>query len=135
MALETLKGIKEINGEKVIVMDDLREQHPEMFNEAGAMDYARFEKEIRPNYPIQIRHDKNSISFTIQNGPIKEVGKNGCQVTALIDAACSIIRRLNSQFPCEENDKTVGCLVEALMWQKKRTEDREARGVEGTSNA
>ena len=63
MALETLKGIRIIQGEPVIHMDDLRKKHPEMFNESGQMDYARFEKEIRPQYPIQIRHDKNLISF------------------------------------------------------------------------
>lgn len=38
MALETLKGTKEIGGFKVIVMDELRKQYPEKFNESGAMD-------------------------------------------------------------------------------------------------
>ena len=38
MALETLKGIAEINGEKIVVMDELREQFPERFTETGAMD-------------------------------------------------------------------------------------------------
>lgn len=87
MALETLKGVEKIDDENLIVMDKLREQYPEKFNESGSMDYKWFEEEIRPTNFIYLREDKNSLSFTIQNGPVKENGKNGCQVSALIDAA------------------------------------------------
>lgn len=133
MALETLKGIKEINGEKVIVMDELREQFPERFTETGAMDHKWFEETIRPNAFIYVRNDKNSLSFTIQNGPIKEVGKNGCQVVDIIAVAKTIIEKLNQKFPCRENSVTLTKLDEALMWQEKRTKDRLSREVEGTS--
>lgn len=133
MALETLKEIKEIGGFKVVVMDQLKEEFPEMFNEAGAMDYARFEKEIRPNFPIQIRHDKNSISFTIQNGPIKENGINGCQVDTLMEAAHLIITKLNEKFPSEYNSRALVSLHEALHHLAARKIDRERRNVEGKS--
>lgn len=133
MALETLKGLKQIGTEKIIVMDELREQFPDKFNESGAMDYAWFEKDIRPNAFIYVRNDKNSLSFTIQNGPIGEVGKNGCQVTDVIAVAKHIIEQLNAKFPCRENAMTVTKLDEALMWQQKRTQDRINRNVEGTS--
>ena len=133
MALETLKGINEINGEKIIVMDDLREKYPEKFNESGSMDYQWFEENIRPNNFIYVRNDKNSLSFTIQNGPIKEVGKNGCQVEDIIAAAKTIIEGLNKKFPCRENAMVITKLDEAILWSKKRTMDREARGVEGKS--
>jgi len=73
MALETLKGIKEIGGYPVIVMDELREKYPYKFNESGSMDYKWFEAEIRPTNFIYVRHDVNSISFTIQSCPIKDV--------------------------------------------------------------
>ena len=76
MALETLLNVEEIGGFKVISMEELREKYPEKFNESGAMDWEWFEKEIRPNYFIYIRHDKNSISFTLQNGPIEVVKKH-----------------------------------------------------------
>jgi len=122
MALETLEGIKEINGFKVIVMDH-----------GNCFDSKTFEEEIRPNYPIQIRHDKNSISFTIQNGPVKEFGVNGCQVDSLIEAAKLIIEGLNKMFPCRENAMVITKLDEALMWSNKRKADREKRGVEGLS--
>lgn len=133
MALETLKGLKEVNGEKIVVMDELRVQFPEKFNESGAMDYKWFEKDIRPNNFIYVRHDVNSVSFTIQNGPIKENGKNGCQVTDMISVAKHIIEELNKKFPCRENAVTITKLDEALMWQEKRTKDREKRNVEGLS--
>jgi len=133
MALETLKGIKKIGKHNLIVMDDLREQYPEKFNESGAMDYKWFEKDIRPNNFIYVRHDVNSLSFTIQNGPIKEAGVNGCQVNEIIEAAKIIIEGLNQKFPCRENYMAITKLDECLMWLDKRTKDREARGVEGQS--
>ena len=135
MALETLKDIKEIGGFDVIVMDDLRKEKPELFNESGSMDYKLFEKEIRPNYFIYIRNDVNSISFTIQNGPIKEVGVNGCQVDTIIEAAKVILEGLNKNFPCRENACAITKLDEALLWLMKRKLDREKRNVEGTNQA
>lgn len=133
MALETLKGVTEINGEKIVVMDELREKFPEKFNESGAMDWQWFEKDIRPTAFIYVRHDKNSLSFTLQNGPIKEAGKNGCQVVDIIAVAKRMIEKLNEKFPCRENAVTLTKLDEALMWQEKRTKDRISRQVEGTS--
>ena len=135
MALETLKGIKEINGERIICMDELRELYPEKFNESGSMDYKWFEKDIRPNNFIYVRNDVNSLSFTIQNGPIKEAGKNGCQVEDIIAVTKKIIEKLNEKYPCRENSMIITKLDEAIMWSKKRTEDRKTREVEGLSKA
>ena len=134
MALETLKNVKEIGGFSVVNMTELKNEKPEMFNESGQMDYRKFETEIRPHNFIYVRDDVNSLSFTIQNGPIKENGVNGCQVTTIIEAAKIILENLNKQFPCRENSMTITKLDEALMWQDKRTKDREKRNVEGTSN-
>jgi len=66
-------------------MDTLKEMYPNKFNESGAMDYSWFESEIRPGFHIYVRHDVGSIAFTIQNGPVKEAGVNGCQVDSIID--------------------------------------------------
>ena len=135
MALETLKNVEEIGGFKVVIMDELREIFPEKFNESGAMDYKWFEEEIRPNNFIYIRNDKNSISFTLQNGPIKENGINGCQVDTVIAAAKEIVSGLNKNFPCRENALVITKLEEALHWLEHRKKDREKRAVEGTSKA
>jgi len=131
MALETLKNVKEIGGFKVVVMDKLREKYPEKFNESGSMDYKWFEKDIRPNNFIYVRNDVNSLSFTIQDGPIKESGINGCQVDTVIETAKTIIEGLNKNFPCHENEMVIEKLTEALMWIEERKKDRVKRGVEG----
>lgn len=131
MALKSLNGVKELGGFDIVVMDDLREKFPEKFNESGAMDWQWFESEIRPKNFVYVRHDKNSLSFTIQNGPIKENGVNGCQVDTVIEAAKAIIEGLNKNFPCRENAMVITKLDEALMWLNKRKQDRISRGVEG----
>ena len=131
MALETLKGIPTVDGFTLVDMDALRVQFPEKFNPSGAMDYQWFESEIRPSNFIYIRQDKNSIAFTLQNGPVKEVGVNGCQVVTVIETAKLILEGLNKNFPCRENSIAITKLDEAVMWLKKRKADRENRGVEG----
>lgn len=133
MKLKTLNGIKSIGEFKVIVMDKLRDQFPDKFNESGAMNYQWFEKEIRPHNFIYIRHDVGSISFTIQDGPVNEVGVNGCQVDEIIHVAKLMLEGLNNNIPCRENSLAITKLDEALMWLKKRKEDRITRGVEGYS--
>jgi hypothetical protein len=99
------------------------------------MDYKIFERDIRPHNFIYTRHDVHSLSFTMQTGPIKEVGVNGVQIDTIIEAAKIIIEGLNAKFPCRENAMVITKLDEALMWSKKRKEDREKRGVEGFNKA
>lgn len=131
MSLETLKGIKKLGEFNVVVMDDLREQFPEKFNESGSMDYKWFEKDVRPHAFVYVRNDVNSLSFTIQNGPVKENGVNGCQVDTVIEAAREILQGLNKNFPCRENSMAITKLDESLMWLNKRKQDRINRNVEG----
>ena len=68
-----------------------------------------------------------------QKGPIKEVGVNGVMNEDLI---AMVIDRLQSfqesEYKCRENAVAITKLEEALMWLRKRTQDREDRGVEGT---
>jgi hypothetical protein len=69
-----------------------------------------------------------------QEGPIMEAGINGIMNEDLI---AIIIRRLNcfqkTQYACRENDMAIQKLEEAMMWINKRTQERRARKVEGTS--
>ena len=68
-----------------------------------------------------------------QNGGINEAGVNGVMNEDLI---AMVIDRLNSfqtsKFKCRENALAITKLEEALLWLRKRTMDREDRGVEGT---
>lgn len=133
MALETLDEVRNIGEFELVCMDDLRKEYPDRFTETGAMDHVWFETTIRPYNFIYLRKDKNSISFTVQNGPIKEVGINGCQVDAIVETAKLIIEGLNKKFPCRENAMAITKLDEALMWLRERTRKRIDRNVEGTS--
>lgn len=130
--LNSLKGIDNINGKKICVMDTLRDAYPEKFNESGAMDYKWFESEIRPNFNIFIRHDVDSLSFNMLTKPASEGGDLArCQWTDLITTGLTMLKYFNAKFPCRENAITITKLEEALMWQEKRTQDRQSRGVEG----
>ena len=71
MALETLKDVTEIGGFKIVDMNAIKETNPEMFRPDGSMIYHLFDEKIRPFNFIYIRHDVNSLSFNLQNGPIK----------------------------------------------------------------
>lgn len=135
MALQTLKGVTEIGGFKVMDMNAIKETNPEMFRPDGSMIYHIFDEKIRPFNFIYLRHDVNSLSFNIQNGPVKEVGVNGCQIDTLIEAAKVILEGLNKDFPCRENSAAITKLDEAIMWLAKRKADREKRNVEGFNKA
>jgi hypothetical protein len=115
MALETLIGKKSIAGFEV--------------------GYTTRQEGENADCPIFIDFDKNEICFKIQKGPIKEVGVNGCQVDTIIEAAVLIIKGLNEKFPCEENQVAIDCFEEGLDWLNQRKKNREARNVEGTSQA
>ncbi len=109
MALRTLAGLKELNGYEV----------------------ADCATNFGGHRPLLIHEKSNQIAFKLQQGPVKEAGKNGCQVSEIIAVAKMIIEGLNKDFPCRENAMTITKLDEALMWQEKRTKDRIARNVEG----
>ena len=138
MALETLKGFSRIDGEKVFLNKtkgsgkDGAQVYTEDMGDT-TISWEDFGDKFREEHPIGIHHESNLISFKIQNGPIKENGKNGCQVTALIEAAKIIIGKLNHQYYSPFNDRTLYHLDSALDAQAARTKDRENRNVEGKS--
>ena len=70
---------------------------------------------------------------TFQKGPIKEYGVNGVMNEDLI---AMVLDRLysfqESEYKCRENALAITKLEETLMWLRKRTLEREDRGVEGT---
>lgn len=126
MALETLKDVTKIDGFKVLTERPRKED--------GSIDWEKFD-ELRKEQPIYIDHDVNMISFRIQNGPVKEVGVNGCQVDTLICTAAIMLEGLNEKFPCKENNAAIAGLGNAIKWLEIRKKNREKRGVEGQSKA
>lgn len=69
-----------------------------------------------------------------QNGPVKEAGINGISNEALLAIVEDrLIGFQSGEFSCRENAVALTKLQESMMWLQKRTRDRVARGVEGTS--
>ena len=82
----------------------------------------------------EIGLDNPYAKVKFQEGPIKENGVNGCHNEDLIAIVLDRLQCLNQgDFKCRENSIAITKLEEAMMWLNKRTADRKARGVEGTS--
>ncbi len=82
---------------------------------------------------ISIDHNESTISFKLQCGPIKEVGKNGCQVDDIVATAIEFLKAANQIYPCKENDNAIAKFKEGIFWLEERKRDRSKRGVEGTN--
>ena len=123
---------KEMAGSKVIIMDDTKKTNPELFPEQL---YPQFEENFRKRNPIQLGIDKGSISFTLQTGPIKEVGVNGCQIDALIIMAREILIYFNEQYPCQENILALNALHVCLQELFNRTQRRTRQRTEGRNHS
>ncbi len=72
-----------------------------------------------------------------QNGPLgrgsDRIEPNGAFVETVIDAALQRVQYYQTtKFACRENALVITKLQEALHWANHRTQDREARDVEGT---
>lgn len=71
-----------------------------------------------------------------QDGPIAEFGVNGTTNEEVIEMLLERLHSLNDmefgRYRCRENSLAITHLEEALLWLKRRTENRTKRGVEGT---
>ena len=83
--------------------------------------------------PISDRHGRNCV-IGFQKGPIAESGVNGISNEALLAIVEDrLVGFQSGPYACRENAIALTKIQEALMWLQKRTRDRVARGVEGTS--
>ncbi len=71
------------------------------------------------------------LQINFQKGPVQEKGVNGCQNEDVIEILLHRMSGLQKLYPCRENALVITKLEEALLWLKRRTELREAQGVEG----
>ncbi len=91
------------------------------------------------NHEYRVEWDKDNNGFIsaqvikFQKGPIKEFGVNGVTNEDLIAIVIDRMRGFQSgDYACRDNELALTKLEEALMWLRNRTNEREARGVEGT---
>lgn len=69
-----------------------------------------------------------------QNGPVKEVGINGCHQEDLLVIVLDRLQHFQKgDFACRENALAITKIEEAIHWLNHRTAARIARGVEGTN--
>jgi hypothetical protein len=73
-------------------------------------------------------------NIDFQNGPIAESGINGVSNEALLAIVEDRLADFQSGlYSCRETAIALMKIQEAMMWLQKRTRNRVARGVEGTS--
>lgn len=78
--------------------------------------------------------DGRTVTFVLQRGPVREVGRNGCDLIDMLEFTRLTLEAFQAKFACRENAIAITKLQEAEMWLRERTRDREERGVEGTSS-
>lgn len=94
----------------------------------------KYEVRQTPLEGATISENEIYAKVNFQKGPIKENGVNGCYNEDLIAIVIDRLQCLNQgDFACRENSIAITKLEEALLWLNKRTQDRIARNVEGTS--
>lgn len=85
---------------------------------------------VRSQVPVEEAH----VVIKFQEGPIAEAGVNGVSNESLLAIVEDRLLGFQSgQYACRENAVALTKLQECMMWLQKRTRDRMARGVEGTS--
>jgi hypothetical protein len=72
------------------------------------------------------------ISIKFQDGTVREVGENGCQVQDVLDVCIQHLRSLNAVLPCRETSLAITKMEEGQLWLNERTRRRIVQGVEGT---
>lgn len=72
--------------------------------------------------------------IVFQDGPIKEVGVNGCHNEDLLAIVIDRLQGFQAgDLACDANEEALQYLDDALSCLNLRTQDRIKRGVEGTS--
>ena len=138
MALETLKNLETIGGFKVIRNHGVCEDNGD-YMECTADGQRRRIKwsdydELRKDFPIGIDELNNMISLKVQNGPIKEVGVNGCQIDCFAHVLAAILMGFDPSLQSKENADAATYLNKAIDSLEARTKRRTEEGIEGTNS-
>lgn len=83
------------------------------------------------HYNIDAADSSNLSTVWFQNGPVKQHGVNGATSEALLAILIHRTKKLDGNFPCDENKIAIAHLETALTLFEQRTKDRIARQVEG----
>lgn len=86
--------------------------------------------EVEGHYYQVLAGPKNSV-IEFQRGGVADNGVNGVTNEALLAILIHRTKFLNAKFPCDENDRAIQHMEEALVNLEVRTARRMVRGVEG----
>jgi hypothetical protein len=122
--------MRELTGHKLTGLNEaLRIEVLDEPGSGGACHSYRFSWTIEAGHGLGFHQE-----LRFQKGPIAEAGVNGLSNEALLAVLIDRMQGFQSgEFKCRENAVALTKLEEAMMWLQKRTRDRMARGVEGTS--
>lgn len=83
--------------------------------------------------PMSDKYGRNCV-IGFQNGPIAEKGVNGISNEALLAIVEDRLAGFqNGPFACDDNKAALAAVRDAMACLQRRTRERVARGVEGTS--
>lgn len=118
----------EVGDATELEMPLLRTKYTKVFVES------EFTNNAPHNYFVAAADDGRGLCYIhFQEGPCKEGGVNGVGNEDLINMVIDRLEHFQkSEFKCRENAMAITKLEEALLWLRKRTQQREKRGVEGT---
>jgi hypothetical protein len=92
-----------------------------------------FHTKTNASAPIEAADD-TALTILFQNGPIAEHGVNGITQEVLLAIVADRLRSFQAgPYASRENAVALTHVETAQLWLHKRTLDRMARGVEGTS--
>lgn len=124
-----VKAYKMINGEFIILDNALiSRDYTQIFKDNNVFNAPH-------NYIIQNVENENILcGIHFQEGPVGENKLNGIFMEDLIVICIDRLESFqDSEFRCRENAVAITKLEESLMWLRKRTLNRQKRGVMGTS--
>jgi len=82
-------------------------------------------------HEYQVLTGPKTTSISFQRGGVADNGVNGLTNEALLAILIHRTKFLNGKFPCDENNRAIQHMEEALVNLEVRTARRMARGVEG----
>jgi len=129
MSLQTLTGIKEIDGFQVLNESLHLRKNPNDRTPHGINPNVL--RMLKEKTFIHVKDSTNEISLTIQHGPVKQFGINGIRIETIIHLAIAVLKMLDRKYPSPHNKAAIVCFESGIKCLKNRHEDREDRGVQG----